>query len=119
MLYGIEYGNGKAFICDRFPDCRGSVSVDPQDKPLGFIADPETKALRYKLHAIIDPLWKDVENGRSKKRNRGSVYGWLQRIMELSPRECHIAMFDREDCLRAMKLIYENPYDQRPEKEDE
>jgi hypothetical protein len=56
LLYnGKSYGNGKAYICDRFPDCRGSVGVHPNGKPLGTIPDEETKKLRRSVHTIIDP----------------------------------------------------------------
>lgn len=112
LYNGKEYGNGKAYICDRFPACRGSVGVHPNGKPLGTIPDPQTKQLRIKLHAIVDPLWRD-QTERPKKKARGSVYGWLQRISGLSAAECHIGMFDAEMCLKMMKLIRENPYEDR------
>jgi hypothetical protein len=112
-LYGKEYGKVPyAYICDRFPVCRGSVGVHPQGKPLGTIPDPQTKAMRIKLHAIIDPLWRD-QTQRSKKKARGSVYGWLRRISGLSAEECHVGMFDADMCLKMMMLIRENPYEER------
>lgn len=113
-LYGREYGNVPyAYICDRFFEkpsaCRGSVGVHPNGKPLGTIPDAQTKVMRQKLHAIVDPLWKNQE--RSKRQARGSVYGYLQRITGLSSAECHIGMFDADKCLEVMKLIRENPYE--------
>lgn len=104
---GREYGNGKAWICDRFPDCRGSVGTHPDGKPLGTIPDAETKKLRIQVHAVIDPIWK----GQSKKK-RGSVYGWLKRITG-SQKEIHIGETTKEDCLRLLELIEQNPYEDR------
>lgn len=114
-LYGREFGIGMAYICDRFFEtpsaCRGSVGVHPNGKPLGTIPDAQTKAMRIKLHAIIDPLWKNQD--RAKRKARGSVYGWLQRIMGMTSEECHIGNFDADTCLKAMVMIRENPYEQR------
>lgn len=116
LLYGGKsYGNGYAYICDRFPDCRGSVGVHPNGKPLGVIPDEQTKVMRRKLHAIVDPLWQN-QAYRSRKKSRGSVYGYLRRIGGLSAEECHIGNFDADMCLKMMKLIRENPYE-RPSDE--
>lgn len=110
LLYnGKEYGNGRAFICDCFPDCKGSVGTHPDGRPLGTIPDEATKVLRRQIHAEIDPLWKNRED-RSKKRNRSSVYGWLRRILKISPQKCHIGMFNEQDCLRALEIIKNKPY---------
>lgn len=110
LIYnGRTYGNGKVWLCDRFPACRGSVGTHPDGKPLGTIPDEETKKLRMKVHALIDPLWQDRKD-RSRKRNRGSVYGWLRRITGKSHDDCHVGMFTKEDCLRTIELIKQNPY---------
>ena len=102
LIYnGREYGNGKIWLCDRFPVCRGSVGTHPDGKPLGTIPDEETKKLRIKVHSVIDPLW------RGQKKNRGSVYGWLKRI---SGKDYHNGEASKEDCLRILELIKENPY---------
>lgn len=108
MIYGREYGNGKAYICDRWPECDGAIGTDPQGKPLGTMCDGKTRKLRRKLHAIVDPLWRNQD--RPKRKARGSVYGWIQRITGMSPKECHIAMFDAEMCVKVLGLIARNPY---------
>ena len=105
LIYaGKTYGNGKAYICDRFPACRGSVGTHPDGRPLGIIPDTETKRLRIQLHAMIDPLWKD------NKKRRGSVYGWLKRITG-GTKEVHMGETTKEDCLRLIELIKQNPYE--------
>lgn len=113
---GRSFGNGFAYVCTRFPACRGSVGVHPDRKPLGTIPDAETKKLRIEVHAIVDPLWRAATNGRPKKRNRGSVYGWLRRVMNMTPDECHIGKFTKADCLRALEAIKANPYKQHEKK---
>lgn len=112
IYHGKTYGNGFAYICDQFPKCRGSVGVHPDGRPLGTIPDAETKKVRIALHALIDPLWREATNGRSKSRNRGSVYGWLRRLMGMTPEQCHVGNFTKADCLKAMALIAQNPYKQ-------
>src|SRR5687768_6513047 len=97
LIYnGREYGNGKIWLCDRFPECRGSVGTHPDGKPLGTIPDAETKKLRIQIHALIDPLWQNAQNERPKKRNRGSVYGWLRRITG-GEKDIHIGETTKED----------------------
>lgn len=107
---GKEYGNGRIWLCDRFPECRGSVGTHPDGRPLGTICDPETKALRMQVHDLIDPLWQN-QTHRSKNRARGSVYGWMKRITGIE--NYHTGSLSKEQCLLAIKAIKENPYEQR------
>lgn len=90
LIYnGREYGNGKAWICDRYPACRGSVGTHPDGKPLGTIVDSETKKLRMNVHAVIDPLWK------SGKMKRGWVYSRLSKAIG---RPYHTGETTADDC---------------------
>ncbi len=111
LLYnGKEYGNGKAYICNRFPVCRGNVGTHPDGRPLGFIADPKTKELRIKVHAKIDPIWQDAGlEGKHRKRKRAAVYGWMSAIMGIQ--SYHTAEMTADDCRRALLLIEQFPYD--------
>lgn len=111
IIYGREYGNGKMYICNRYPVCTGAVGIHPNGKPLGTMVDESTRKLRRKVHSIIDPLWK--QQARSKRKARGSVYGWLQRITGLSPKQCHVGMFDAEMCIEVLGLIADHPYEHR------
>ena len=105
---GKEYGNGKIWLCDRFPDCRGSVGTHPDGSPLGSICDPETKRLRMQVHDLIDPIWQN-DTTRSKKKARGSVYGWMSRITGVHP--YHTGNLTKEQCLVALEAIANNPYE--------
>lgn len=113
LIYnGREYGNGKVWLCDRFPTCRGSVGTHPDGRPLGTIPDEETKKLRIKVHGLIDPIWK------SKQAKRGSVYGWLKRITG-GTKEIHVGETTKEDCLKLIELIKANPFIPTPTKSKE
>jgi len=44
------------FVCDK---CGNFVGCHPNTKqPLGYIAHPELKRLRQKIHKVIDPIWQ-------------------------------------------------------------
>ena len=111
----IEYYNGKDYgprwICSRFPVCRGSVGAHPDGKPLGSIADPETKKARMQVHALIDPIWKNESSGRARRRKRASVYRWLARLLNI--REYHTGNLTAQQCRELVILIMKNPYDKR------
>ena len=93
-IYGREYGNGMAYICE---DCKGYVGCHNDGRPLGTIVDKETKQLRMKVHAIIDPLWK------SKKYKRKTVY---KRIAEaLGVNSFHTGECDAETCNVVIETI--------------
>lgn len=106
--YGRSYGNGRCWMCTRFPECDGYVGTHPDDSPLGTLVDNETKQLRMQIHRIIDPLWQNQD--RPKHKARGSVYGWLKRITGLEA--YHTGSLSKEDCLLVLEKIKENPYRQ-------
>lgn len=98
LIYnGKEYGNGKAWICDRFPECRGSIGTHPDGRPLGTIPDEETKKLRIQVHALMDPLWK------SKKIKRNSMYYKLGKA--LRKQAFHTGECNAEECRAVLELI--------------
>ena len=69
-------------------------------------ADEPTRQKRILAHIWFDSLWK------SKQMTRKEAYSWLQEQMNLPPGECHIGMFNEEQCNRAVKfsiLKSENP----------
>lgn len=109
IYHGYSYG--MRWICSRFPECNGSVGAHPDGEPLGTVPNAEDKKYRSMLHAQIDPLWQSQE--RSKKKARGSVYGWLRRLLNMTADECHIGNFNAEQCIEALELIAQHPYEQR------
>lgn len=115
LYHGRSYG--MRWICKRFPDCRGSVGAHPDGRPLGTVPNPEDKVWRGRLHALIDPLWRNPSptDDRRKKYRRGSVYRWLSIITNLPIDEVHVGMWDAEMCQKVLKLIEQYPYEQRYE----
>lgn len=61
-------------------------------KPLGNPANSETRAARSVAHKAFDPLWRDF--GFERK----DLYSSLASYMGLDKSECHIGMFDIEQC---------------------
>lgn len=111
----IEYYNGKDYghrwICSRFPVCRGSVGAHPDGKPLGSIADPETKKARMQVHSLIDPLWQKEPTGRARRHKRASVYRWLARLLHIE--EYHTGNLTAQQCRELVLLILKHPYADR------
>jgi len=94
---GREYGNGKIFLCERFPACRGYVGTHNDGRPLGTIVDKDTKDLRIQVHAIIDPLWK------SGQYKRGEVY---RRIADALGKDTyHTGETTAEECREILKTV--------------
>jgi hypothetical protein len=108
---GKEYGNGRIWLCDRYPECRGSVGVHPDNRPLGTMVDLETKKLRIQIHDLVDPLWQN-QTDRPRNKARGSVYGWLARITGIE--NYHTAHLTKKQCLTTLEAIKHNPYENRP-----
>lgn len=65
--YGFFYG------CSRFPRCDGLVGCHPESKrPLGTMANKETRDARKRAHDVFDRLWKSAPVTRSW------AYEWLR-----------------------------------------
>lgn len=99
MVYQKDYG--PIYLCHH---CGAYVGVhkvgrEPHMQPLGFPAGPGLRALRKRVHALLDPYWKEG------KYKRGTVYARLAKAMNLHPDNCHVAMFDEEQCLEAIRLF--------------
>lgn len=109
--YGRSFGNGKCWMCTRYPECDGYVGTHPDGRPLGTLVDKETKKLRIAVHDLIDPLWQN-QTDRSRTKARGSVYGWMRRITGI--KDYHTGSLTKEQCLLALEAIKANPYEARP-----
>lgn len=97
LLYnGKSYGNGKAWICTRFPECRGAVGTHPDGRPLGSIVDQATKNLRMEVHALIDPLW------RHGKWSRKRVY---KKLSAAIGKTYHTGDMNAKDCEKLLEMI--------------
>lgn len=71
-------------------------------RPLGTLADQQTRAARAKAHRAFDAIW--ITAPRFQVSARTSAYWWLARSLGVSMKECHFAMLDEAQCARAIEL---------------
>lgn len=93
-VYGRNYGKSIMMWlckpCDAYVGCHNNTK-----KPLGTMANKETRKWRKKAHATFDPLWK------SGKTTREKAYKFLK--IQFG-REVHIGESDIETCKRIIAL---------------
>lgn len=101
--------------------CDARVGTHKADgRPLGTLANANLRRLRNQAHAAFDPLWQDAarqafikSKAKDKKfftfqaKVRKELYAWLTQSMGLRDDECHIAMFNEDQCRLVMKLCRE------------
>lgn len=106
-----------AWICENYPVCDAYVGVHKgTDKPLGRLADDALRKAKREAHKYFDNLWQRKLIKRRKERGpeykkfyaRGSGYKWLATQMGLESKDCHIGMFDVEQCNRVVEIC--KPY---------
>lgn len=88
----------------RCEDCGAYVGThvnSPEHSPLGTLANAHLRAMRREVHEMFDPLWKN----KSYKINRHDAYQFLATAMGIPMDECHIGMFDLEQCALAMGIV--------------
>ena len=88
----------KDLVLYQCPCCKNPVGTHKNSgKPLGIIVSKEIKALRIKIHAILDPMWK------------GGGYKRKELYMKLSEKigeDFHVAnITTQEQAERVLKLI--------------
>ena len=81
---------------------------------LGRLANAELRQAKKDAHAAFDPLWqaKIKYTGCSKSRARHAGYKWLANELGIRYKDCHIGMFDVDQCRRVVEII-ENHRSQR------
>jgi hypothetical protein len=90
-IYGKDYGP----VYDCRP-CDAYVGVHKGTfNPKGRLAKKELRTAKKDAHAAFDPLWASAN---PVFNNRGQAYSWLQKAMNMTPQDCHIGMFDEEQC---------------------
>lgn len=108
--YKYKSGSPRKFYgCSRYPLCQAAHGADPQGNPLGIPANKETKQARIVAHNKFDGYWK------AKGLHRNQAYKLLQDLMELEPKDAHIAMFNKEQCLELVKRINEREQNEQRE----
>lgn len=74
--------------------------------PLGRLANKELRTAKIRAHAAFDVLWqmKQVATQCSKGKARGAAYKWLAEQLGIDAGDCHIGMFDVEQCRRVVAI---------------
>jgi hypothetical protein len=80
--------------CDAYVGCHPGT-----ERPLGTPANADLRALRSKVHAALDPLW------RGGRLRRSEAYERLAVAMGIPGEECHVGMFDEARCRDALAAI--------------
>ncbi|MCI2234019.1 DUF3268 family zinc-finger domain-containing protein [Escherichia coli] len=80
------------YLCDSCGAYVGCHKNGDGKRPLGRVANAELRKAKSKAHAAFDPLWK------SGKITRGAAYSALAKSMGIYKEQCHIGMFDVEQC---------------------
>lgn len=82
--------------------CEAHVGCHPgTTEPLGRVANAELRKAKMAAHAAFDPLWR----GGGMKRKE--AYAWLRTAMGLVEEDCHIGMFNVEQCHEVVRLCEE------------
>lgn len=111
-VYRRSYG--MIYLCR---PCNAWVGVHKNtDKPLGRLANASLREWKKKAHASFDPLWKRKLSKRQKELGldykksyaRESGYKWLAEQMGIDGKDCHIGMFDIEQCKKVVQIC--SPY---------
>lgn len=96
----IKYGKNKKRqkgdnrIIYRCPKCLHYVNTHHKtNKAMGFPGDKELRIWRIYTHKIFDELWQ-----KKIKKSRDKAYIWLARMLNIDIKDCHMAMFDIEQC---------------------
>lgn len=92
--------------CSRWRDtgCPGSVGAHPDGSPMGIPASSETKGWRITAHSWFDLLWSESGSTRAPMKRR-DAYAWMQKAMNLSADDAHIARFTAEQCQQLIALV--------------
>lgn len=84
--------------CDALVGCHPAAGPDGRGGhgdgtvPMGRLANADLRAAKQAAHAAFDPIWK---GGHMRRRD---AYAWLAKALRISPEDCHIGMFDVDQC---------------------
>ena len=79
--------------CDAYVGCHAAGNgYGDGTRPLGRLANAELRKAKREAHAHFDPLWQ------SGKIGRRDAYAILAGVLGISASDCHIGMFDVQQC---------------------
>ena len=57
---------------------------------------------RHTVHRYLDAIWGASS---AKKKARTSMYNWLSIQMNIPEEKCHVSMFNRDQCKKAIRIL--------------
>jgi hypothetical protein len=112
------YGERSQYRFDPFWacwNCGAWVGSHPNGRAMGRPANAELRRARHLLHERFDPIWQaavghykiasKMERTIVLNTARHRTYLYLADLMGMTRDECHIAVFDLEQCREAWRLI--------------
>ncbi len=111
IVYRKSYG--LIYLCK---PCQAWVGVhEGTTRPKGEVANAQLRQLRKKAHKYFDFLWKEKLRRKrltdplyKKRRARASAYKWLAKELGIEGKDCHIGMFDMQQCQKTISIC--RPY---------
>jgi hypothetical protein len=94
--HSSTYAKKKFWYCDNGHEAAWVGTNPKTNRPLGTLADSQTRQWRSFAHQAFDPIWKE------NKLTRSQAYAILAKMMGLSTDECHIGNFDIQSCRHAI-----------------
>jgi hypothetical protein len=71
--------------------------------PYGRLANAELRRVKHEAHEAFDALW------RSGQLTRTMAYSWLSDKLGIPFEQCHIGMFDVDQCKAVIAAVKEKP----------
>ena len=93
VVYGKSFG--MIYLCR---PCGAYVGCHKDGRPLGRLANATLRRWKINAHRAFDRLWK------SGNMSRGEAYAWLASQLGLRQDECHIGLFDIDQCKEVVRL---------------
>jgi len=103
-----KWAGRMTYLCPKYPDCKGLMSCHqdaPNYTPMGTPADADTRKLRHQVHCAFDPWWPTIGGPPAGRRQR--AYGLMAQALGIVVEECHVGMFDADQCRAALKWLEE------------
>jgi hypothetical protein len=66
---------------------------------MGTPAKAEVKAARMRAHRAFDELWT------TGRMSRKQAYTWLQKVMQMTKRQSHIARMGVDECEKLLRAV--------------
>ena len=99
-----QSSHGMIYLCRH---CEAWVGVHKgTETPLGRLANKELRRAKQAAHRVFDRLWRRVMNrdNIAKHHARGRAYKWLARELGIKTINCHIGMFNIEQCEQVVDI---------------